>query len=91
MRVVRAIYFIAVYVKGGVRSPRCVWVYLGCMFLFLLVGFHLRVMDEVKVLYDQIESTFRGKSWHGPNMIQVLEGVSVDKAKLRPLSERHSI
>ena len=48
-------------------------------------------MDEVKLLYDQIETTFRGKSWHGPNMIQVLEGVSVDKARLRPLSERHSI
>jgi uncharacterized damage-inducible protein DinB len=48
-------------------------------------------MDEVKVLYDQIESTFRGKSWHGPNMIQVLEGVSLDKAMSRPLSKRHSI
>jgi len=48
-------------------------------------------MDEAKLLYDQIETTFRGKSWHGPNMIQVLEGVSVDKARLRPLSERHSI
>ncbi|MGD0804386.1 MAG: DinB family protein [Candidatus Bathyarchaeia archaeon] len=48
-------------------------------------------MDEVKLLYDQIETTFRGKSWHGPNMIQVLEGVSVDKARLRPLSGRHSI
>jgi len=48
-------------------------------------------MDEVKLLYDQVETTFKGKSWHGPNMIQVLEGVSVDKAKLRPLIERHSI
>ena len=48
-------------------------------------------MDEVKVIYDQIETTFRGRSWHGPNMIQVLEGVSVDKASLRPLSQRHSI
>ena len=48
-------------------------------------------MDEVKLLYDQIETTFRGKSWHGPNMIQVLEGVSADKARLRPLSERHNI
>ncbi len=48
-------------------------------------------MDEVKLLYDQIETTFRGKSWHGPNMIQVLEGVSVDKASFKPISERHSI
>ena len=48
-------------------------------------------MDEVKLLYDQIVSTFRGKSWHGPNMIQVLEGVSLEKARLRPLSNRHSI
>jgi uncharacterized damage-inducible protein DinB len=48
-------------------------------------------MDEVKLLYDQIESTFRGRSWHGPNMIQVLEGVSVEKARLRPLSTRHNI
>jgi hypothetical protein len=48
-------------------------------------------MDEVKILYDQIETTFRGRSWHGPNMIQVLESVSVEKARLRPLSHRHSI
>ena len=48
-------------------------------------------MDEVKLIYDQIETTFRGRAWHGPNMIQVLEGVSVDKASLRPLSQRHSI
>jgi uncharacterized damage-inducible protein DinB len=48
-------------------------------------------MDEVKLLYDQIESTFRGRPWHGPNMIQVLEGVSLEKARLRPLSTRHSI
>ncbi len=48
-------------------------------------------MDEVKLLYDQIETTFRGRSWHGPHMIQVLEGVTIDKARLRPLSHRHSI
>jgi uncharacterized damage-inducible protein DinB len=51
----------------------------------------MRAMDEVKLLYDQIDTTFRGKSWHGPNMIQVLEGISVEKARLRSLSERHSI
>jgi hypothetical protein len=48
-------------------------------------------MDEVKLLYDQIDTTFRGKSWHGPNMIQVLEGVPVEKARLRPLPGRHCI
>ena len=48
-------------------------------------------MDEVKLLYDQIETTFRGRSWHGPNIVQVLEGVTIDKARHRPLSHRHSI
>jgi hypothetical protein len=48
-------------------------------------------MDEVKLLYDQIDTTFRGKAWHGPNMLQVLEGVSVDRARFRSISERHCI
>jgi hypothetical protein len=48
-------------------------------------------MDEVKLIYDQIETTFRGKSWHGPNMIQILVGVTIEKASLKPLSQRHSI
>ncbi|MBN1682150.1 DinB family protein [Candidatus Bathyarchaeota archaeon] len=48
-------------------------------------------MKETKVLYDQIESTFKGKSWHGPNLIQLLEGVTAETANLHPILKRHSI
>lgn len=48
-------------------------------------------MDEVKFLRDQIETTFKGDSWHGPNLIRTLEGIDVEQAKKRPLGERHTI
>jgi uncharacterized damage-inducible protein DinB len=48
-------------------------------------------MNEVKFLRDQIETTFKGDSWHGPNLVKTLEGIDIEQAKKRPLGERHSI
>ena len=48
-------------------------------------------MDEVKFLRDQIETTFKGDSWHGPNLVKTLEGIDYTQAMQRPLGERHSI
>ena len=48
-------------------------------------------MSEVKFLRDQIETTFKGDSWHGPNLVKTLEGIDYVQAMERPLGERHSI
>lgn len=48
-------------------------------------------MNEVKFLIDQIKTTFNGDSWHGPNLIQTLEGIDAKQATERSLGERHNI
>jgi uncharacterized damage-inducible protein DinB len=48
-------------------------------------------MMEVKFLRDQIETTFKGDSWHGPSLMKTLEGVDLKQASARPLGERHTI
>ena len=48
-------------------------------------------MDEVKFLRDQIETTFKGDSWHGPNLVNTLAGIDHREAMKHPLGERHSI
>jgi uncharacterized damage-inducible protein DinB len=49
------------------------------------------LMNEVKFLRDQIETTFKGDSWHGPSLMKTLEGVDLEQASARPLGERHTI
>lgn len=46
---------------------------------------------EVKFLRDQIETTFKGDSWHGPNLVKTLEGIDYKQAMERPMDERHTI
>ena len=48
-------------------------------------------MSEVKFLRDQIETTFKGDSWHGPNLVNTLDGIDYVQAMQRPLGERHTI
>ena len=48
-------------------------------------------MNEVKFLRDQLETTFKGDSWHGPNLVRTLSGIDYEQAMKRPLGERHNI
>ncbi|MFH1179098.1 MAG: DinB family protein [Candidatus Bathyarchaeota archaeon] len=48
-------------------------------------------MNEVKFLRDQIETTFKGDSWHGPNLVKTLAGIDYEQALMSPLGERHTI
>lgn len=48
-------------------------------------------MDEVKFLRDQIETTFKGDSWHGPSLLSTLTDIDHVEAMRRPLGERHTI
>ena len=48
-------------------------------------------MSEAKFLVDQLRTTFNGDSWHGPNLVKTLEGISLENAKNRYLEGRHTI
>ena len=48
-------------------------------------------MLDMDILADQIGQAFRGKSWHGPSVCEVLEGVSADDAAAYPIPDAHSI
>src|SRR5262245_65776355 len=46
---------------------------------------------DVELLADQISRAFRGESWHGPSVREVLEGVSAEDAAAHPIAGAHSI
>ena len=45
----------------------------------------------VEILADQISRAFRGESWHGPSVREVLAGVSAADAAAHPIAGAHSI
>ena len=46
---------------------------------------------DVEILADQIGRAFRGESWHGPSVLEVLAGVSAEDAAAHPIAGAHSI
>ena len=46
---------------------------------------------EMEMIADQISRAFRGDSWHGPSVREVLEGVSAEDAAAHPIAGAHSI
>ena len=46
---------------------------------------------DMEILADQISRAFRGESWHGPSVREVLEGVSAEDAAAHPIAGAHSI
>src|SRR5262245_10590537 len=46
---------------------------------------------DVEMLADQIGRAFRGESWHGPSVLEVLAGVSAEDAAAHPIAGAHSI
>jgi hypothetical protein len=46
---------------------------------------------DVELLADQIGRAFRGESWHGPSVLEVLAGVSAEDAAAHPIAGAHSI
>ena len=45
----------------------------------------------VELIADQISRAFRGESWHGPSVLEVLAGVSAEDAAAHPIAGAHSI
>jgi uncharacterized damage-inducible protein DinB len=46
---------------------------------------------ENERLADQIDRAFRGESWHGPSVLEILAGVSAEEAAAHPIAGAHSI
>lgn len=48
-------------------------------------------IDENSRIADQLKRAFEGDAWHGPAVLEVLEGVSARAAASKPLAGAHSI
>ena len=48
-------------------------------------------MSEIKRIVDQMDRAFSGDAWHGPPLMQVLDGVSAENASKHSIHGAHSI
>ncbi len=48
-------------------------------------------MREVEFIADQMKRAFQGEAWHGPSVLEVLEGVVAAQAAAHPIAGAHSI
>jgi uncharacterized damage-inducible protein DinB len=48
-------------------------------------------MTEIERIIDQLNRAFVGKAWHGPAVIEILEGITAQQAAAHPLADGHSI
>jgi uncharacterized damage-inducible protein DinB len=48
-------------------------------------------MTEVRRILDQYDRVTNGAAWHGDPIWQILDGISVERAALRPIANVHSI
>ncbi len=51
----------------------------------------ISMMNEVQRITDQLKRAFAGEAWHGPAVLQVLEGITAAQAAARPANSAHSI
>jgi uncharacterized damage-inducible protein DinB len=47
--------------------------------------------NEVTRIEDQLKRAFEGNAWHGPALVEVLQGVTAAQAAAKPLAGAHSI
>ncbi len=48
-------------------------------------------MNRSELIVDQMHRAFSSSPWHGPSLLEILEGVSAEMAVARPLPNTHSI
>jgi uncharacterized damage-inducible protein DinB len=48
-------------------------------------------MTEIERIIDQLNRAFVGEAWHGPAVIEILEGITAQQAAAHPLAGGHSI
>ncbi len=47
--------------------------------------------DETSRIADQLRRAFAGEAWHGPALLEILDGLTAAGAAARPLASAHSI
>ena len=48
-------------------------------------------MSEIDFIVDELKVSFTGEAWHGPALMEVLDGVDAKSAAARPIRDAHSI
>ena len=48
-------------------------------------------MSEVEFITDQLKRAFDGEAWHGPALMEILDGVDAAAASAHPIHAAHSI
>lgn len=48
-------------------------------------------MAEIKTIIDELNRAFDGEAWHGPALMEILEGVDARTAARRPIANAHTI
>lgn len=48
-------------------------------------------MKEIERIQEQLQLSFAGEAWHGPSLLEVLDGVSAEKALAKPAGSVHNI
>ena len=52
---------------------------------------HVGAVSERDRILNQLERAFEGEAWHGPSVLEALEGVPWQKAAAKPIAGAHSI
>jgi uncharacterized damage-inducible protein DinB len=48
-------------------------------------------MNEIERIADQLKRAFEGEAWHGPAVMEIIEGITAPQAAARPVNGVHSI
>ena len=48
-------------------------------------------MPQIEIIIDQLNRSFDGEAWHGPAVMEILEGVDAKSAAARPIATAHGI
>jgi uncharacterized damage-inducible protein DinB len=48
-------------------------------------------MSQIEFIVDQLKRAFDGEAWHGPALMEILDGIDATTAAAHPVSTAHSI
>jgi uncharacterized damage-inducible protein DinB len=48
-------------------------------------------VSELEFIVNQLKAAFDGEAWHGPALMEILDGINSKTAAAHPISEAHSI
>ena len=48
-------------------------------------------MSEISFIVDQLKRAFDGEAWHGPALMEILEGIDAKTAMARPIANAHCV